>query len=255
MVPPSVVAAGRRWRAKSCRSQGGAATWRTASPPRPLLLAALLLLAAVAAALLPRADALQLVVPFASRKCISEDLPPATHVRGDLRVAAGDGDMTLDLFVTDVRGVVVYHASNVISSAFTFVTSPASSHSPRTALAPYRFCFHHQAHPHEGHRPGVERRVAVAITQERTEPRVAGVATSAHVTAVETRMQEVEQLVDGLVTGLDAASEAAKDVEAIQARVRRWVSATAVLGCVVILGAGAVQVWYLRRMFRKKRLM
>lgn len=255
MVPPSVVGAGRRWRA-SARNQRGALGRRGARPLLPFLAAALLLLLTAAAAMLPPGAALQLVVPFASRKCISEDLPPATHVRGDLHVAAGHGDMTLDLFVTDVRGVVVYHASNVISSAFTFVTSPPSSHSPRTALAPYRFCFHHQAHPHEAtHRPGVERRVSVVITQERREPRVPDVATSAHVSAVETRMREVEELVEGLVAGLDAAGQAAADVEAVQARVRRWVSGTAVLGCVVILGVGGLQVWYLRRMFRKKRLM
>eukprot|EP00168_Porphyra_purpurea_P010985 TRINITY_DN2753_c0_g1_i1.p2 TRINITY_DN2753_c0_g1~~TRINITY_DN2753_c0_g1_i1.p2 ORF type:complete len:156 (+),score=17.71 TRINITY_DN2753_c0_g1_i1:453-920(+) len=67
--------------------------------------------------------------------------PPATHVRGDVRVAAGNGDMLLDLFVTDTRGVVVYHASNVATSAFSFVTSPPSAHSPRMALAPYRLLF------------------------------------------------------------------------------------------------------------------
>lgn len=254
MVPLPVVRTGHRWRAMVRLSQRGAAARRSFSALPPLVSA--LLLVATAAAVFSPTAALQLVVPFASRKCISEDLPPSTHVRGDLRVAAGDGDMTLDLFVTDVRGAMVYHASNVISSAFTFVTSPPSSNSPRNALAPYRFCFHHQAAPHEvARRPGVERRVGLIITRERHEPRVPGVATSAHVSAVETRMQEVEHLVEGLVSGLDAAGQAAADVEDLQARVRRWVLGTAALGCVVILGVGAIQVWYLRRLFRKKRLM
>lgn len=250
MAFPLQPGARRGWRPQP------APAGRRGGPPLLSLFSVTLLLLFCAAATYPLpAAALQLVVPFSSRKCIAEDLPPSTHVRGDLRVAAGDGDMTLDLFVSDPRGVVVYHASNVISSAFTFVTSPPSAHSPPTAMVPYRFCFHHQAHPHEAHRPGVERRVGVIITRERNEPRVPGVATASHVTAVETRMREVEELVEGLVSGLDAASAAAADVEAIQNKVRQWVWGTAVLGCAAIVGGGAFHVWYLRRLFRQKRLM
>jgi len=241
--------AGRRRRAR-----GRASGWPP-SPPPPFLLVTLALAAVVAALASSPTAALQLVVPFAARKCVSEDLPPATHVRGDVRVAAGNGDMPLDLIVTDTRGVVVYHASNVATSAFSFVTSPPSAHSPRMALAAYRFCFHHQAHLHEAHQPGWERRVTVAVTRQRPETQVAGVARTAHVSAVEARMREVEDLVEGLVGGLDAASEAASEVEEVQAKVRQWVWVMAVLGCVVIIGGGAAQVWYLRRLFTKKRLM
>eukprot|EP00168_Porphyra_purpurea_P010986 TRINITY_DN2753_c0_g1_i2.p1 TRINITY_DN2753_c0_g1~~TRINITY_DN2753_c0_g1_i2.p1 ORF type:complete len:317 (+),score=71.28 TRINITY_DN2753_c0_g1_i2:247-1197(+) len=246
-VPPAPAAAAsyapwgshRGW---ARAAHGGRPPGRAAgppSPPSPLLLVTLALAAVVAALAPPPTAALQLVVPFASRKCVAEDLPPATHVRGDVRVAAGNGDMLLDLFVTDTRGVVVYHASNVATSAFSFVTSPPSAHSPRMALAPYRFCFHHQAHPHEAHQPGWERRVTLTITRARTEPLVPGVARTAHVSAVETRIREVEDLVEELVGGLDAASSAASEVEAVQAKVRRWVWGTAVLGCVVIVGGGA----------------
>lgn len=64
------------------------------------------------------ASSLTFELPYWQRKCFTEDLPPDTVTRVMVHVASGQGEMTLNLFVSDLKGVVHFQKSNVDSVKF-----------------------------------------------------------------------------------------------------------------------------------------
>jgi hypothetical protein len=214
-------------------------------PARALLAVALLAAAAAAAAL-------TFDLPYGARKCVSEDVTPLAGVRGELHVSGGTGDMSLDLFVSDPRGVVYFHRAGANSVKYSF---KAGAFDARVTQS-YRFCIVHQVHPNAAARTDVSRRVSLSVAVEAKGVRedLEGLAKKGDVGKVQERFQEVYREVDTLIGRMDELRDKEAALSAVNDDTSRIVLRVTVLAAVFTVGTGVLNFLNLKTFFKSKKL-
>ena len=196
---------------------------------------------------------LSLEVDYGSRKCIYEDFPPNTQVTGEFHVSGGHGEMDLDLFVTDPRGVVFYNKQNLQSQQYSFRTGHYPQHTTQT----FKFCVVHQIHHQASRASRVKRQVSFTIETKRQKgaTRSSQVATGKQLETASERFSDIEVELDILLGDLDEMREHEQVISEIGTRTTKTILFYSLLSIVVTLLTGFLNHYYLRFFFKQKKLM
>lgn len=241
---PRVLPAGLACRSlRPPGSQRGAAAAMFARAA--LALAALLAAAACGAAL-------TFDLTYGSRKCVSEDVTSLANVRGEVHVSGGVGDMSLDLFVSDPRGVVYFHRAGANAVKYSF---KAGAFDERLTQA-YRFCIVHQVHPNAAARTEVTRRVSLSMNVEGkgVQEEVAALAKRGDVVAAQEKFQDVYREVDNIISRMDELRNMEDALTAANESTSKVVMRVTFLAAVFTIGTGVLNFLNLKTFFKSKKL-
>lgn len=200
----------------------------------------------------PQTSSLTFELPYGQRKCFSEDLPPSTTTRGTVHVASGHGEMKLDLFVSDSRGIVHFHKADVDTVKFSFKTSDNDPHSRET----YRFCIVNQVHPASS--TGAKRIVrrvtlSVEIVWER-DVKLGRVAKQEHVDKVYASFLTVNNEVDGLIEKMDELRAKEQALTDVNERTASTILRISLVACLFTIATGVLNFLSLKTFFKRKKL-
>lgn len=207
---------------------------------------------ALALALFAPATALTFDLLYGSRKCVSEDLPPGAEVKGELHVSGGSGDMSLDLFVSDPRGVVYFHRAAVNSVKYSFTSGSFDANAQQT----YRFCVVHQVHPNSAARTDVSRRVSldVKVDSASVKEDMKLLASKSDVSRVSDKFQGLYQEVDELIGRMEVLRKAEAALSVANAETSRIVLRVTVIAGVFTVLTGVLNFVSLKSFFKSKKL-
>lgn len=199
------------------------------------------------------AQALTFDLAYGQRKCFSEDLPPLTTVRGDVQVASGRGEMRLDLFVSDAKGVVAFHKSDVNMVKYSFQTASYDRHT----TSPYRFCIVNQVHARAANDGDLSRRVTmkVDVLHKSRAEQFSRLATKGHVSKIQESFQSVSDDVDRLIEVMDELRAKEQELTDLNASTTRTIVRISVVACLFTIATGVANFVSLKSFFKQKKLV
>lgn len=191
-------------------------------------------------------------LPYGQRKCYSEDLPPLSTTRGTVHVSGGKGEMSLDLFVSDMRGVVQFHKSDVNSVKFSFRTGSYQVHTTEQ----YRFCIVNQVHPDAASTPDLIRRVTlvVDVVNKDREEAVGRLAKEDHVEKVQESFSSISTDVDDLIGKMDDLRAKEQMLTELNEQTSKVIFRISILACLFTVGTGVINFMSLKMFFKRKKL-
>lgn len=203
-------------------------------------------------ALISSALALTFDLPYGSRKCVSEEVPPVADVKGEVHVSGGNGDMSLDLFVSDPRGVVYFHRAAVNSVKFSFKSGTFDERQTQN----YRFCVVHQVHPNSAARTDVSRRVSLDVSVETAKVKedLKLLASKGDLTRVQERFQTLYKEVDEIIGRMDVLREREKLLNAANEDTSRVVVRVTIVAGIFTIMTGVLNFVSLKSFFKSKKL-
>lgn len=203
---------------------------------------------------------------YGQRKCFTEDLPAGSMTRGTVHVSSGKGEMSLDVFVSDMRGTVFFHKADVNSVKFSFETGGTKVGTPHNTreknegiLYPYRFCIVNQVNPHAASTQAhtMTRRVTLqieAVVDEKDRYSVVDLAKQEHADKVYSSFLQVSTAVDGLIEKMDDLRAREKILNAANAETSRTIFQISIVACIVTIGIGVMNFLSLKSFFKRKKL-
>lgn len=205
------------------------------------------------------ASALTFNLPYGQRKCFMEELPPAATVRGTLHVSSGRGDMSLDMFVSDSRGTVHFHKSDVNSIKFSFHTPTShrnDGHYVDGIPETYRFCVVNQVHPQAATSPGVTRRVTLDVSymSNRHSDEVEKLAKQDHVEKIFSTFSSVSADVDSLIERLDDLRARERQLSELNENTAYTILTISLLASIFTILTGMLNFLSLKSFFKRKKL-
>lgn len=198
-------------------------------------------------------NSLTFELPYGQRKCFSEDLPPDIEVRGTVHVASGQGEMTLDLFVSDMRGVVYFHKSNVDSVKFSFRTGHFPSHTREA----FRFCVVNQVSANAAHPSArVVRRVTLEVetVKDRHDTSTSRLAKQDQVDKVYSSFLGVQNDVDDLIEKMDELRVKEQKLNDINESTSATIFRISLVACLFTILTGVLNFLSLKSFFKRKKL-
>lgn len=199
-------------------------------------------------------------LPYGQRKCLSEEIPGSATVQGAVEVSSGHGDMTLDLFVTNIEGRVYFHKTDVNSMKYSFRTpSVPAGHAHTDGRGDrdiYRFCVVNQVHPHAASRSDVIRRVTVhiAYVTDRHNEEIHKLAKEEHAEQVFTTFSSVTSDVDKLIDKMDELRERERELSELNENTAKSIVTISVLACLFTIITGVLNFFSLKSFFKRKKL-
>ncbi|KAA8538499.1 hypothetical protein F0562_028130 [Nyssa sinensis] len=196
--------------------------------------------------LLPIAQAVWLNLPSTGTKCVSEEIQTNVVVLADYTVVNDDEHPhvipTMSARVTSPYGNNLHHQENVTHGQFAFTTSEAGNY-----LACFWVDSNHQVG--EGLTVSLDWRIGIGAKDWES------VARKEKIDGVELELRKLEGLVEAIHENLnylkDREAEMREVSETTNARVA-WFSIMSLSVCIMV---SIFQLWYLKRYFRKKKLI
>lgn len=200
-------------------------------------------------------------LPYGQRKCLREDVPGSATVQGSVEVSSGRGDMTLDLFVTNLEGKVFFHKTDVNSMKYSFRTpggTPSAAH-PGEDFGNrhgYRFCVVNQVHPHAATSGGVTRRVTLEISYvtDRHQEEISKLAKDDHAEKVFSTFSTVTSDVDKLIDKMDELRQREKELSQMNDTTSRTIVSISIIACLFTILTGVLNFMSLKSFFKRKKL-
>lgn len=200
------------------------------------------------------AGSLTFELPYGQRKCFTEDLPPDTVTRGTMHVASGQGEMTLDVFVSDLQGIVHFHKSNVDNVKFSFKTG----HFPLHTREAYRFCVVNQVSPNAIQQSSgrVVRRITLEVetVKEPHDPTTSRLAKQGQVDQMYTSFLSVQNDVDGLIEKMDELRATEQVLSEVNESTSTTILRISLVACVFTILTGVLNFLSLKSFFKRKKL-
>ncbi|GAB4861362.1 hypothetical protein Ancab_036524 [Ancistrocladus abbreviatus] len=190
---------------------------------------------------LPSSQAVWMNLPSSGTKCVSEDIQNKVVVLADYFVIDehGQAPPTVSVKVTSPYGNTLHHQENVTHGQFAFTTSEIGS---------YLACFWVDGN-REGATLNLDWKIGIAAKDWDS------VAKKEKLEGVEFELRKLEELVgvihENLIFLKTREAEMREVSEKTNGRVA-WFSIMSVGICIVV---SAMQVWHLKRYFRKKKLI
>lgn len=210
---------------------------------------------------------LTFTLPYGQRKCFVEELPISGTVRGTVHVSSGIGDMSLDMFVSDSRGVVRYHKSEVNSIKFSFDMPNSADHlhqqgqqqqyyNSYAGSESYRFCIVNQVHPEAAAPKEVNRRVTLDISfvSDKHVEQVSKLAKSEHAEKLFSTFASVSSDVDGVIRQLDELRARELELTEINESTSSTILTISVMASLFTVLTGVLNVMSLKSFFKRKKL-
>lgn len=210
---------------------------------------------------------LTFTLPHGQRKCLVEEVPMSGTVRGTVHVSSGIGDMSLDMFVSDSRGVVRYHKAEVNSIKFSFdMPNPADHqhhqdqqqqhYNSHVGTESYRFCIINQVHPEAAAPKEVNRRVTFEITfvSDRHVEQMSNLAKSQHAEKLFSTFASVSSDVDGVIRQLDELRARELELTEMNESTSSTILTISVMSSLITVLTGVVNLMSLKSFFKRKKL-
>lgn len=180
-----------------------------------------------------------LIVVVEEKECLAQHIEPANTITGsfvvlDIDSAWRDDAATLDFTITNPVGDMIYQRNDAAEDNFQFVSTWAGEH---------KFCFHNKEHLSET----VQFDIQIGHHTNRKE-----IAKDDHVALL---MADLEVI--AMHVGEIQADQAFFKGQELRARrtsesTRRKLVYYAIMETFILIGASALQVYFLRRMFEKR---
>ncbi|KAM6554347.1 hypothetical protein CsatB_015109 [Cannabis sativa] len=190
-------------------------------------------------------ESIWLTLPSSGTKCVSEEIQNNVVVLGDYVVVSEDhthDTPTISVKVTSPYGSNLHHAENSTHGQFAFTTHEAGN---------YLACFWVDGYNHDKGDVSVNLDWKTGIAAKDWE----SVARKEKIEGVELELRKLEGAVEAIHENLlflkSKEAEMRNVSENTNARVA-WFSMVSVSVCIVV---SALQLWYLKRFFQKKKLI
>lgn len=201
-------------------------------------------------------------LPYGQRKCLQEDIPGSATAQGSVEVSSGRGDMTLDLFVTNLEGKVFFHKTDVNSMKYSFRTPGGNTFGNTrtgddyTDRRGYRFCVVNQVHPHAATVGEVTRRVTLEISYvtDRHQEEISKLAKDDHAEKVFSTFSTVTSDVDKLIDKMDELRQREKELSQLNETTSRTIVSISVIACLFTILTGVLNFLSLKSFFKRKKL-
>ncbi|TKY56176.1 Transmembrane emp24 domain-containing protein p24delta3 [Spatholobus suberectus] len=191
---------------------------------------------------LPRAEAVWLTIPSSGTKCVSEEIQANVVVLADYYVVTPEGPQphTVSVKVTSPYGNNLHHNENVTQGQFAFTTAESGN---------YVACFWMDGKHQEEATVSLEWKTGISAKDWES------VAKKEKIEGVELELRKLEGAVEAihgyLIYLKDKEARMREVSERTNGRVA-WFSTMSLGVCILV---SVLQVWYLKRFFRKKKLI
>lgn len=200
--------------------------------------------------------ALQMTLGFGQRKCFSEDLSVHRPILLDFRTSAGRTDMSVDLFVTDPRGHVIYHQTGLTHKHAT-VEPPVKllvMGGKLPDVLPFRFCVMHQAMPSQIVER-TERRIAFSIRSGATKEEKHDLIRARDVVKTGGNLRKLEEQVLQVLDKVDVLREQERLLTLKNETTTSFLTTSSSFCSLLVVLVGVLQVDYIRGIMRKRKLV
>ncbi|CAN6678564.1 unnamed protein product [Malus baccata var. baccata] len=206
------------------------------------VLAAALLL--IACSVVPTGEAIWMKLPSSDTKCVSEEIQNNVVVLGDYGVISHDHNhsSTISVKVTSPYGNNLHHRENATDGQFAFTTQESGT---------YLACFSVDGNKHEGSSVSLNLDWKIGIAAQDWD----SVARKEKIEGVELELRKLEQLVKAVILYqrfLKAREVERRNLsEGTNSRVARY----SMMSLGLCIGVSCLQLWHLKRFFRKKKII
>lgn len=194
-------------------------------------------------------------LPYGQRKCFMDDLAPNGQVKGTVQVSSGKGEMSLDIFVSDSRGTVHFHKSDINSIKFSFAVPQQPHHDGRPET--YRFCVVNQIHQNAITQDDkVVRKVTLRISYVSSEQSndMSNLAKSHHAEKLFSTFSSVSSDVDQLIRALDDLRMQERQLTQLNESTSATILTISSLACLFTVLTGVLSFLSLKTFFKRKKL-
>ncbi|XP_057737854.1 transmembrane emp24 domain-containing protein p24delta3-like [Arachis stenosperma] len=191
----------------------------------------------------PQAEAVWLTIPSSGTKCISEEIQSNVVVLADYYVIPGEGHHHLpgiSAKVTSPYGNNLHQKENVTQGQFAFTTAEGGN---------YVACFWMDGHHQEGVSLGIEWKTGISAKDWES------VAKKEKIEGVELELMKLEGAVQAIHQYLIYLKDKEANMRQVSERTNARVAWFSIMSLGVCIMAAALQLWYLKRFFRKKKLI
>lgn len=167
-------------------------------------------------------------------------------------MSSGTGEMSLDLFVSDQRGVVQFHKSNVNSVKFSFTTGVYEEHTRQV----YRFCVVNQvnANAAQPRDKDVARRVTLEVEEVVGEKASEGLAKQVQMDKVYQSFLTVSSEVNGVIEKMEELRAKEQKLSELNEITSAVILRISIVASLVTVMTGVVNFVSLKRFFKRKKL-
>ncbi|KAI3820121.1 hypothetical protein L1987_13979 [Smallanthus sonchifolius] len=193
-------------------------------------------------------QAIWLDLPNSGTKCVSEDIHNNVVVLADYSVINNQEDShlhpgaTISVKVTSPYGNNLHHKENTTHGQFAFTTTESGN---------YLACFWVDGNHRPGDRLTVSLEWRVGIAAKDWE----SVAKKEKIEGVEFELTKLEGAVEAIHENLIYLKTREVEMRQVSEKTNARVAWFSIMSLGVCIGASALQVWYLKRFFHKKKLI
>ncbi|KAK9286115.1 hypothetical protein L1049_014496 [Liquidambar formosana] len=212
---------------------------------RGMMVVMALLMVCLTSNLIQKGDAIWLSLPAKSgTKCVSEEIQNNVVVLSDYVVVSEDHSYipTISVKVTSPYGNNLHHNENVTHGQFAFTTNEAGN---------YLACFWADGHNQGGGDVSVNLDWRTGIAAKDWE----SVARKEKIEGVELELRKLEGAVEAIHENLLYLKSREAEMRTVSEKTNARVAWFSILSLGVCITVSALQLWYLKRFFQKKKLI
>ncbi|CAJ1974206.1 unnamed protein product [Sphenostylis stenocarpa] len=197
--------------------------------------------------MLLRTEAVWLNIPSKGTKCMSEEIQSHVVVLADYYVVADDGKghqpQTISAKVTSPYGNNLHQNENVTHGQFAFTTTESGN---------YLACFWVDPKHQEG---GVDTTISLEWRTGIAAKDWDSVARKEKIEGVELELRKLEGAVEAIRDNLIYLKNREEEMREVSETTNARVAWFSILSLSVCISVAVLQLWYLKRFFRKKKLI
>ncbi|KAK7359082.1 hypothetical protein VNO77_01028 [Canavalia gladiata] len=203
-----------------------------------------LLLCLCSTNLLPSALAIWLTLPGTGTKCVSEEIQNNVVVLADYVVIPNDPSHSpsIAVKVTSPYGNTLHHSENTTHGNFAFTTQETGN---------YLACFWVDGHNPGGGQVNVNLDWKIGIAAKDWD----SVARKEKIEGVELELRKLEGAVEAIHENLLYLKGREAEMRAVSEKTNARVAWFSIMSLGICISVSALQLWYLKRFFQKKKLI
>lgn len=233
---------------------------------------ALLSFLALACALIAHTNAIRFYLDPGERRCFTEELPSLSRITGEVLVASGRGTMDIDVWITTMKGKVLYHRRSSEHGKFSFNTPAIAKEHHDETLDDYedeydyaeesheedtfKICIEHQQAPSRAHPAGTRRMISFKLNQafNGVHDRLNEAAGKGDTDKLQETMREMHTTLSGMIGDLSQLQRRERTLTRRMQRSAGRVTWLAAFSLVVTLATSFAQFRYYKGYFKQKKL-
>ncbi|XP_058772157.1 transmembrane emp24 domain-containing protein p24delta3-like [Vicia villosa] len=191
-----------------------------------------------------KTEAVWMTIPSSGTKCVSEDIQTHVVVLADYYVVTEEGPQlqTISAKVTSPYGNNLHHNENVTQGQFAFTTTESGN---------YVACFWMGGNQQEGATASVNLDWKTGIAAKDWD----SVAKKEKIEGVELELLKLEGIVDAIHQYLTYLKDKEANLREVSEKTNARVAWFSIMSLGLCVSVSALQLWYLKSYFRKKKLI